>query len=83
MTSREYLHNLKNKPVLDERLFNNYQEEKPDLTHTSDFSKKQGKKLDNRLKHMNGKSSLIKISITKLKNFMSSIITKKQLIEPK
>lgn len=26
MTSREYHHNLRNKPVPDERLFNNYQE---------------------------------------------------------
>ena len=54
MTSRDYHHNIKNKPVLDERLFNNYKEEKPDVSHTSDFSKRRGKQLDNRIKYMNG-----------------------------
>ena len=83
MTSREYIHNLKNKPVLDERLFNNYCEQKPDLVHTSEFSKRQGKKLDNRLKHMNGTQLLTQISIIKLKNFTNSIITKKPPTKPK
>jgi hypothetical protein len=34
MTSREYLHKLKNKPVPDERLFNNFKETVPDEEHT-------------------------------------------------
>ena len=57
MTSREYHQTLKSKPVVDERLFNNYSEEKRDLHKTIDFAQRQGKVLDNRNKHMNGKTS--------------------------
>lgn len=59
MSSRDYHHNIKNKAIQDERQFNNFKIEKPDLSKTCDFSKLKGKSLDFKLHHLNGKISLI------------------------
>ena len=59
MTSRTYQDSLKNKPVQDERQFNNFKIEKANLNKTCDFGKLKGKCLEFNLKHMNGRFSII------------------------
>ena len=43
------------------------------MVHTSDFSKRKGKQLDNRLKHVTGKINIIQIFIMKQKNYIKII----------
>jgi hypothetical protein len=52
--SREQFYKVRSKPVLDERLFNNFSLEEPDLTHTPDLGTGPERDFDNSLKHVHG-----------------------------
>lgn len=73
MISRDNVNSLRDKPVQDERLFNNFKIQKHDLSKTCDFSKLKGRNLDFHLENMNGKSSLIQICTTKARKVMTIV----------
>lgn len=83
MTSRQYHHKLRNKPVNDERRFNNFESFKPNTPLYCNYDKMLGKVDEDYSKYINGKFDLIQIFNTILKNYTKTIIIKRRRITVK